>query len=252
MIPLRDDVPSRTTPIVNWAFILINVVFFAYELSMGERIEQFFAHAAVIPALVTGPDRVLTAGDIVRSTLDPSQGLRMLTSMFLHGGWLHLIGNMLYLWIFGDNVEDRLGHGRYVVFYLLCGLLATYAHIFSSPRSPVPSIGASGAIAGILGAYISLYPHAKVVGLLPLGFFTQLVKIPAVFFLGIWFLQQFLAGAVGLATREQATGGVAWWAHIGGFLAGVILVRVFQKSSRAPHSRDTWWTPFVDSRRTLR
>jgi membrane associated rhomboid family serine protease len=252
MIPLRDDVPSRTTPIVNWALIVTNVLFFAYELSMGERIEQFFAEAAVIPSLVTGADRVLTAGDLVRSTIDPSLGLRMLTSMFLHGGWLHLIGNMLYLWIFGDNVEDRFGHVGYVIFYLLCGLIATYAHILASPRSPVPSIGASGAIAGVLGAYITLYPHARVVGILPLGFFTQMVKLPAVFFLGLWFLQQFLSGTMGLANRESGTGGVAWWAHIGGFVAGAALVWVFQKPRRAPHSKDTWWRSFVDSRRTLR
>lgn len=252
MIPLRDDVPSQTTPVVNWILILINVVFFAYELSMGEGIGRFFAQAAVIPALVTGPDRVLSAGDLLRSTIDPSQITRILTSMFLHGGWLHLIGNMLYLWIFGDNVEDRLGHFRYIVFYLLCGLLATWAHIAAGPRSPVPSIGASGAIAGILGAYISLYPHARVVGILPLGFFTQMIQLPAVFFLGLWFLQQFLSGAGSLMAREGGQGGVAWWAHIGGFVAGVVLVRVFQRSSRAPRRKDDWWDGFVDRRRTHR
>ena len=164
MIPLRDDVPSRTTPFVNWGLIVANVVVFAYELSMGAHIESFFAQAAVIPSLVTGADRVLSAGDLLRATVDPGLGARMLTSMFLHGGWLHLIGNMLYLWIFGDNVEDRLGHFRYVVFYLACGWLATWAHIAAGPRSPVPSIGASGAIAGVLGAYITLYPRAQVVG----------------------------------------------------------------------------------------
>lgn len=254
MIPLRDDIPSQTTPYVNWTLIVLNVLAFAYELSMGARIDEFVAQAAVIPALVTGPDRVLSAADLLRSTVDPALGLRTITSMFLHGGWMHLIGNMLYLWIFGDNVEDRMGHFRYIVFYVLCGLIATYAHIVSTPRSAIPSIGASGAIAGVLGAYISLYPQAKVVSLLPLGFFTQLVRIPAVFFLGFWFLQQFLSGAIGLAAREQASGGVAWWAHIGGFVAGVVLVRLFQRAARAPMAHDLWWDRgrVVDTRGRLR
>ena len=152
--------------------------------------------------------------------------------MFLHGGWAHLLGNMLYLWIFGDNVEDRLGHFRYLVFYLLCGWTASYAHIWSQPASSVPSIGASGAIAGVLGAYITLYPRARVVTLLPLGLFSQLVRLPAAVFLGLWFVQQFLLGAFDLAGPEGKGGGVAWWAHIGGFAAGFVLVRLFRKRGR--------------------
>src|SRR5262249_33472363 len=149
--------------------------------------------------------------------------------MFLHAGWLHLIGNMLYLWIFGDNVEDRLGHFRYVFFYLICGWVASYAHIWADPTSRLPSLGASGAIAGVLGAYIPLYPQARVVTFLPLGFFSQLIQIPAYFFLGFWFLQQFLYGALTLSVRTQQSGGVAWWAHIGGFAAGFLLVWILKK-----------------------
>jgi membrane associated rhomboid family serine protease len=158
--------------------------------------------------------------------------------MFLHGGFLHFLGNMLYLWIFGDNVEDRLGHLRYVLFYLLCGWIAAYAHIWAEPASVLPAIGASGAIAGVLGAYLLLYPRARVVALLPLGLFAPLVQIPAVFFLGFWFLQQFLLGTL---SGPSASGGVAVWAHIGGFVAGFALVNLFQSSARRPVERHTWW-----------
>ena len=160
--------------------------------------------------------------------------------MFLHGGWAHLLGNMLYLWIFGDNVEDRMGHPRYLVFYLLCGWSASYAHIAAAPTSPLPALGASGAIAGVLGAYITLYPRARVVTLLPLGFFATLVQVPAYVFLGLWFVQQFLYGTLSVARTAQTEGGVAWWAHIGGFAAGFLLVWIFQTRPRAPRRRDAW------------
>jgi membrane associated rhomboid family serine protease len=235
MIPLRDDVPSRTIPVVNITLIVLNVLAFLYELSLGRGIERFVYHAAVVPALFTGQDGALQLPEILTTTLNPLLGGRVLLAMFLHGGWAHLIGNMLYLWIFGDNVEDRMGHFRYVVFYLLCGWTASYAHIWSSPESTMPSLGASGAIAGVLGAYISLYPSARVVTLIPLGFFIELVQIPAIFFLGFWFLQQFLYGALTLSVRTaQNQGGVAWWAHIGGFAAGFVLVWIFQNRRRRP------------------
>jgi membrane associated rhomboid family serine protease len=239
LIPLRDDVPSRTFPIVNLALIALNVVAFVMELGMGQKLDRFFYQAAVIPVLYTGPDRSLGPVEAIVTTLNPDLGGRVVLSMFLHGGWLHIAGNMLYLWIFGDNVEDRMGHLRYLIFYLLCGWSASYAHIWSAPGSKVPSIGASGAIAGVLGAYITLFPHARVVTLLPLGLFTQVVAIPAVFFLAFWFLQQFLAGALTLAASSAQTGGVAWWAHIGGFAAGFVLVGVFAR--RRPRGRDDWW-----------
>jgi membrane associated rhomboid family serine protease len=170
--------------------------------------------------------------------------------MFLHGGFMHIIGNMLFLWIFGDNVEDRLGHLRYVLFYLACGWVAAYAHIWAGPTSRLPAIGASGAIGGVLGAYLLLYPHARVITLVPLGLFTQLMQIPAIFFLGVWFLQQFLSGALSLAaTTASETGGVAWWAHIGGFVTGLVLVRILARPERRPRARDQWWEAPYQGRR---
>jgi membrane associated rhomboid family serine protease len=229
VIPLRTDVPSRTFPIVNYALIALNVLAFALELGMGQNLDGFFQEAAVIPALYTGGDHQLSLIDVVTTSLQPALGLRLLLSMFLHGGFLHILGNMLYLWIFGGNVEDRMGHLRYLVFYLLCGWSASYAHIWADAGSRVPSIGASGAIAGVLGAYLFLYPRARVVTLIPLGFFTELVRIPAFLVLGFWFLQQFLAGTLSLSARTAQTGGVAWWAHIGGFVTGLLLVGLFQR-----------------------
>jgi membrane associated rhomboid family serine protease len=219
------------------------------ELGMGRGLERFFYQAAVIPALYTGRDGALSLGEAVAGTFHPELGFRLITSMFLHGGWAHIIGNMLYLWIFGDNVEDRMGHFRYLLFYLLCGWTASYAHILSDPTSRIPSLGASGAIAGVLGAYITLYPHARVVALLPLGIFLHTFQIPALFFLGFWFLQQFLMGSMALTEETAQTGGVAWWAHIGGFVAGLVLVWVFQSRRRRPSRRDDWWEGAYAARR---
>jgi membrane associated rhomboid family serine protease len=242
MIPLRDDVQTRTVPFVNYALISANVLAFLLELSLGDQLPRFLSQASVVPVLYTGGDHALGLIEALLTTLDPDLGFRLLFSMFLHGGFAHIIGNMLYLWIFGDNVEDHVGHFRYLLFYLACGWVASYAHIWASPGSRLPSIGASGAIAGVLGAYITLHPHAHVVTLLPLGFFTQIVKIPAVFFLGFWFLQQFLMGAMSLGVRTAETGGVAWWAHIGGFVAGLVLVRLLGRGRR-PRTvvRDASW-----------
>jgi membrane associated rhomboid family serine protease len=241
VIPLRDDVPSRSVPLVNYGLIALNAIFFLAELGMGANLERFFHKAAVIPALYLGDDGRFTPVDILASSFDADLGSRVLIAMFLHGGWAHFLGNMLYLWIFGDNVEDRMGHFRYLIFYVLCGWTASYAHIWSDPASGIPSIGASGAIAGVLGAYLALYPQARVVTLLPLGFLLQVVRIPAFFFLGFWFLQQFLSGSLTMATAGQQTGGVAWWAHIGGFVAGLALVWLFQSRKRRPPKRDAWW-----------
>jgi membrane associated rhomboid family serine protease len=242
VIPLRDDVPTRTVPFVNYALIGANVLAFLLELGLGAQLPRFLSQASVVPVLYTGGDHALGLIEALLTTLDPDLGFRLLFSMFLHGGFAHIIGNMLYLWIFGDNVEDHLGHFKYLLFYLACGWVASYAHIWASPGSRLPSIGASGAIAGVLGAYITLHPHAHVVTLLPLGFFTQIVKIPAVFFLGFWFLQQFLMGAMSLGVRTAETGGVAWWAHIGGFVAGLVLVRLLGRGRRRPTAvPDAWW-----------
>jgi len=159
--------------------------------------------------------------------------LPFIASMFLHGGWLHLIGNMWYLWIFGDNVEDRLGHVRFLLFYLLCGIGAGIAHTLLNPASRIPSIGASGAIAGVLGAYFVTFPFAKVLTVVPILFFVQILEIPAILVLGLWFLMQFLYGTASLAVATSAnTGGVAWWAHVGGFLIGIVLLRLMGRRSR--------------------
>ena len=237
MIPLKDDVVARRFPFVNLALIAVNVVAFLAELEMGDGVVRFMARAAVVPVLYTGSDHALGPMEAVFTSFDPDLGRRVLVSLFLHGGWAHLLGNMLYLGIFGDNVEDRLGHVKYLVFYLACGWAASYAHIWSQPASGVPAIGASGAIAGVLGAYVTLYPRARVVTLLPLGFVAPLVQVRAVFFLGAWFLQQFLLGAFDLAAPPGEGGGIAWGAHIGGFAAGFLLVWLFRKPGRRASAR---------------
>jgi len=237
VIPLRDDVPSRSVPFVTFALIALNLVVFLFELSLGRRLEGLLSQAAIIPALYTGGDGRLSIGEALLTSVHPQLGLRVLASMFLHGGILHFVGNMLYLWIFGDNVEDRMGHGRFLLFYLVCGWTASYAHIWAEAGSQIPSIGASGAIAGVLAAYMVLYPRARVVTLIPLGLFSQAVRIPAFFFLAFWFLQQFLFGALSLGARTAETAGVAWWAHIGGFASGLALLFVFLRRKRRPRRR---------------
>ena len=205
MFPLKDDIPADRAPIVCILLIVFNVLAFLYELSFGPAIQHFVTAFAVVPG---------------RFAENPMGQLPTLfTSMFLHGGWGHLFGNMLYLWIFGDNVEDRLGHVGFLVFYLVCGLAAGFAHILTNAGSMVPTVGASGAIAGVLGAYLVLFPAARVLTILPT--FTT-VYIPAVFFLGIWFLLQVFSGAVQLSVA-RGTGGVAFLAHVGGFVVGAIL-----------------------------
>jgi membrane associated rhomboid family serine protease len=242
VIPLRDDVPSRTYPFVNVSLIGLNVVAFLWELSLGPRLERALFQLSVVPRLFTGGDGTLGLVDIARSALDPSLAPRVLLSMFLHGGLAHIFGNMLYLWIFGDNVEDRMGHGRYLVFYLLCGWLASLAHVLSAPDSRLPSLGASGAIAGVLGAYFILYPRARVVVAWPppLFLFLPLMQVPAFLMLGLWFFQEFISGLGSLGAPAE-TGGVAFWAHAGGFAAGMLLVRPFQRKQRRPVTRDFWW-----------
>ena len=229
MIPLRDTNKSKTIPFVNYFIISVCGVVFIYETSLGEYLEAFIHRYAVIPsdvaAVVFRYDASFWA--IVRrlghggfKALYP-----LLTSMFLHGGWMHLIGNMLYLYIFGDNVEDRLGHLGYLFFYILAGMGATLTEVYFQQHSPVPIIGASGAIAGVLGAYFLLYPKAKILTLIPLFVFFPVVEISAFFFLGFWFIMQFINASV--SSGADVGGGVAWWAHAGGFVAGAVLMPVF-------------------------
>jgi membrane associated rhomboid family serine protease len=214
MIPLRDVIPSRTFPIFTIAFIVLNSVAFVFEQSLSPTaLENFIRTYGVVPARL--------------------EGVAVLTSMFLHGGWLHFLGNMLYLWIFGDNVEDRLGHGRFVVFYLMCGAAAAVAHVLMNPNSTIPTIGASGAIAGVMGAYFVLYPNSRVLALVPLIVIWEIIEVPAILFLGLWFLMQFFQGVGSMAAKAGIeTGGVAFWAHIAGFVVGMAGVFVLRKPSR--------------------
>lgn len=221
MFPLRDDIPSERTPFVSYALILANVLAFIYELSFGPAVQQFITHYGIVPA---------------RFVSESGQFATLFTSMFLHGGWGHLFGNMLYLWIFGDNVEDRMGHLPFLAFYLVAGLAAGYAHIVTQSDSTIPTVGASGAIAGVLGAYLVLYPKARVLTLLP-TFPMTTAYIPAIFFLGIWFVLQVFSGVVQLSVAQRA-GGVAFVAHVGGFVAGLLFGAVTaaltRRSARAP------------------
>jgi len=217
MIPLRDLNPSKTAPVVTVALIAANALAFLWELSLGPGLQPFVMQAAFVPARYVGEGLGL-AGLVpgIESAI---------VSMFLHGGWAHFLGNMLFLWIFGDNVEDRLGHLRFVVFYFAAGLAATAAHALAGPDSVVPAIGASGAISGVLGAYLFLYPRARVVTLLFLGFFIQVIQVPAIVYLPFWFLIQLFSGLASLGVPSSAgQGGVAFFAHIGGFVAGPILL----------------------------
>jgi membrane associated rhomboid family serine protease len=193
----------------------VNLAVFLYQVSLGPRVTEFLYAYGVIPFR------------FVRMFYrDPVELLTPLSATFLHGGWLHLLGNMLYLHIFGDNVEDMLGRARYLLFYLLCGVFSFFAQIMLQSNSMVPNVGASGAIAGVLGAYLLLFPRARVLTLLPLFVFFPIVQVPAYFFLGVWFLIQFLSGAASLGRTSALSGGVAWWAHIGGFVAGMLLLRI--------------------------
>lgn len=224
MIPLRDDNPTQIQPVVTIglisACIMVFIVHYVFRSSEGAQI--FVYKYGAIPAVIFGSES-LPAG---LHAISPNFSL--FTSMFLHGGFMHLAGNMLYLWIFGNNIEDAMGHGRFILFYLTCGVLAALSHALTDTGSVVPMIGASGAISGILGAYLLLYPRARVLVLIPLGFFMHMMYVPAGFVLALWFLLQLWSGG---ATFGQGGGGVAWFAHIGGFVAGMLLIRFFKYPS---------------------
>ncbi len=224
MIPLHDDNPTEITPVVTVTFIVLCVGVFLYQQTLDAQLGEVFIYMyGAIPAVVFGnaqlPPELMTL---------PAYGT-LVSSMFLHGGWMHLIGNMLYLWIFGNNIEDVMGHGKFIIFYVTCGVLAALSHAMIDPNSSVPMVGASGAIAGVLGAYLLLYPRARVLVLVPYGFFGTFY-IPAVIVLGLWFVMQLLSGGMSLG---QEGGGVAFFAHVGGFVAGLALIGLFKH----PHVR---------------
>jgi len=205
------------------ALVALNVAAFAYELSLGPALERFIVAHGVVPARLV---ELLGRGAWLAAARS------IVTSMFLHGGWLHLIFNMWFLWIFGDNVEDRLGRVRYLLLYLVTGAAATLAHVLSNSASTIPTVGASGAIAGVLGAYFVTYPRARVTTLIPVFVFIHIAELPAWVVLGMWFVLQFLSGALSLATTQASAGGVAWWAHIGGFAAGALLMPILSIGRR--------------------
>ena len=231
MIPLRDINPTSRTPVVVIALIAVNALAFFSELSLNERqLTRFVYEYGVVP--------VFYFGDPERFGLpDKSTYLSLLTSMFLHGGFMHLLGNMWFLWIFGDNIEDRLGRVRFLIFYLLSGLGATAVHILFNLDSPVPTIGASGAIAGVLGAYIVTFPRARILTLFPFIFIMTTIEIPAIFVIGEWFVVQLFRGTASIV-EPKAMGGVAWWAHIGGFVVGILLMKLMQPPRRPSRGYD--------------
>ena len=224
MIPLRDTIRSRHFPVMNWLLLIVNALVFFYELSLGTAaLNQFINTYALVPARLQSAQPIFIVS--------------LITSLFLHGGWFHFLSNMWILFIFGDNVEDRMGSIAYLFFYLMSGVAASLLQTFVEPFSTLPTIGASGAIAGVLGAYILLYPAARVLTLIPVFIFPWFVEIPAFFYLGFWFLSQLFSGFVSL---EGGMSGVAWWAHIGGFLFGLVLSRFFI-SRPPPPPRATYY-----------
>ncbi|MEO0105666.1 MAG: rhomboid family intramembrane serine protease [candidate division WOR-3 bacterium] len=209
MIPLRDDIPSLKRPIFVYLIVIINVLIFLYELTLGAYLKDFILEYGIIPVSIIKGEGLST----------------LFTGMFLHGNFIHILGNMLYLWVFGDNVEDIFGHFWFLVMYFLSGLAGSILHILRNPYSQDPMIGASGAISGVLGAYLVLFPNARILTLIPIGFFLRIALVPAFLFLGIWILLQFLYSSIGVP-------GVAWSAHIGGFIIGLIMGLFFRKRKK--------------------
>jgi membrane associated rhomboid family serine protease len=230
MLPLRDDQPSYSTPYVTWFLIVLNILIYLFQATLDRRSSELLAmQFGEVPAHLAA----FLAGSHRYSV--PQVVLPFFTSMFLHGGWAHVLGNMWFLYIFGDNVEDYLGHFKYLVFYLMSGLIAMATQVAIYPHSNVPTIGASGAIAGVLGAYLVLYPRARVLT----WFFVFIVYIPAWFVLGEWFVMQFLYGTASLSAAQAGRdlGGVAFWAHVGGFVAGMLMIKVFpERARRSPYA----------------
>ncbi|HET7058486.1 MAG TPA: rhomboid family intramembrane serine protease [Nitrospiraceae bacterium] len=235
MIPLRDDNPAHITPIVTVSFIVLCTLVYLYQAFLPPQPGELFVYRfGAIPATVFGnaalPPEIHGATPLVA----------LVTSMFLHGSWMHLIGNMLYLWIFGDNVEDTMGHVRFAIFYVLCGILAVFSHAITDPSSTVPMVGASGAISGVLGAYLLLFPRAQVLVVIPLGIYTRMMYVPAALVLGLWFVMQVLSGGMSVG---RTGGGVAFFAHVGGFLAGMALIGLFKRPEVAffsPERHRSW------------
>lgn len=235
MIPLRDNVPRVSTPVAVSVIIGLNVLVFVYSKMLNSQDMLYLFHLfGVVPARFFEPEWAAWAG------YPKTIGWPLVTYMFLHSGWIHILLNMWMLWIFGDNIEDVTGHSRFVLFYLLCGLAAVGLHMLFEPEADIPIVGASGAVAGVMGAYVVLYPHGRVLTLVPIFFFPLFLRFPSFLFLGVWFLSQFISG---LVSRVNQTSPIAWWAHVGGFLAGMILIYFFMQPDRCrycynPNTKD--------------
>ena len=230
MIPLKDDNPTKSKPVVSYGIIGFCVLIFIAQLGLSENELRDFTYSyGLIPSVLFGIDQL--PNDLVR--ISPIGTI--FTSMFMHGGWMHLIGNMLYMWIFADNIEDDLGTLNFVIFYFVCGVGAAMSQVLMDINSQIPMIGASGAIGGILGAYLINYPNARVLVLIPFGFFSQLIKIRALYVLGFWFILQFINSAM----TSSSGGGVAYAAHIGGFICGVILILFFNRTTKKKIYKNT-------------
>ena len=237
MFPYRDENPTVLPPIVTVGVIALNVLAWVFVQGLGttEPLVRSVCELGLIPGEALGtaaPGTVVPLGPDLQCVIGEPHWFTVFTSMFLHGGWFHLIGNMWFLWVFGNNIEDAMGHGRFVVFYLLCGLAAAATQVAVDPDSAIPMVGASGAISGVLGGYLLLYPRVRVHTLLFLGFYVTTIALPAYVMLGYWILLQLLGGLPSLAGMES--GGVAFWAHIGGFVAGMLLIRLFAKQEYLP------------------
>src|SRR6267142_5776623 len=227
MLPIGDNIPARNRPVATWLLIIVNSLAFLVELAIPEpALEELFHVFGLVPAGLTA--------------------WALLTSMFIHGGWLHILANMWTLWIFGDNVEDRMGPVRFTIFYLVCGSIAGLTQVLTNPDSTLPSLGASGAIAGVLGAYFLFFPTARLIVLFPIFFFPFFFEVPAVFYLAIWFFSQLFSGTAALAGPQQV-GGIAWWAHIGGVVGGMLLCGLFARRRRPTqpdeHALEWAWEP---------
>jgi membrane associated rhomboid family serine protease len=228
MIPIRDSPQSSTFPVVTVLLVLANILAFLAVSGLGPEA------SGVVEQLAFVPERFFQWPG---GALDAERWWPLFTAMFLHANLIHLVSNLWFLWLFGDNVEDRLGHGRYLVFYLLCGMASFLAHGLSAPGSTLPSLGASGAISGVLGGYLVLFSRARILTLIPIVFIPWFVEVPAAVFIGIWFLLQFIYGTASQASGAALEGGVAWWAHIGGFLVGVVLCWVLRRPGAGPPAR---------------
>jgi len=225
MFPIKDTIPSRTFPLVTWSIIGVNTIVFFYELGLPEPLlRAFFYYFGIVPARYSHPEWAMFFG------LPVDDYWPFITYMFLHGGWTHFLSNMWILYLFGDNVEDRMGHGRFLIFYLLVGVIAGLAQFSFNIHSTLPAIGASGAIAGVMGAYFVMFPESRVITFVPIFFIPYFIEISAFVYLGAWFIMQFFSGTLSIVAG--AAGGIAWWAHIGGFVAGILLLPLFKKKEK--------------------